>query len=217
MRGQYLVQVGSGTCLGVGVDQRRLQARQGVQQIVLGRHRHLVGLEGGGVPVHDDLAFGAELMADPPHPDVARAQHSSGGSQGPFDLVHQRRIDGIHQAAVDLAGGLHQHGQDRRRDDQADRRVGPVPAGRQAGHAQEHGQRGEPVGPGVQAVRDQGGRADSPANPDAVPGHQLVSGEADTRRDRHGGQVAHRPRMGQPVNRCIGGQRRRRGDDNDDH
>ena len=35
-----------------------------MQQVVLGRHGHLVCLDRGGVTVHDDLAFGAELVAE---------------------------------------------------------------------------------------------------------------------------------------------------------
>jgi hypothetical protein len=57
--------------LRVGMHQRRRQARQRVQQFVLGGHCHLVRLDRAGTGVHDDLALGAELVADPVQPDLA--------------------------------------------------------------------------------------------------------------------------------------------------
>ena len=76
-----------------------------------------------------------------------------------------------------------------------DHRVGPVPAEGDAACTEEHCQRGEPVGAGVQPVRNQCGRADLAAHADAVPGDDLVAGEADQRGDRDRDQVRHRARV----------------------
>lgn len=46
-----------------------------MQQIVLSADRDLVGLHGGDARVHDDLAFGADLVTDPAQPDLPDIQH----------------------------------------------------------------------------------------------------------------------------------------------
>ena len=61
--------------LRVGVHQRRGQPRQSVQQVVFGVDRDLVGLDRAGTGIDDDLAFGAQMVPDPPQPDLAAAQH----------------------------------------------------------------------------------------------------------------------------------------------
>jgi hypothetical protein len=94
--------------------------------------------------------------------------------------------------------------------------VGPVPAQRDPADAQQDGQRGEAVGAGMEPVSDQGGRADLPADPDPVAGDQLVAREADHGGDSHRGQITHRVRMREPGHSRVGGQRGRRGNDQDD-
>ena len=143
--------------LGIGVHESRGQARQGVQQGMLGADCDLMRLNGGGAGVDHDLAFGPQLMADPAQPDLADAEHAGGPAQVMLGLVDQGRFHRIHQAPVDLAACLAEHGQDHHGDQEADDRIGPVPAQGSASHAQQHRQGGEPVGAGVQPVGDQGG------------------------------------------------------------
>ena len=81
MVGQHVVRVAA-VHLGVGVHQRGGQPGERVQQVVLGADRDLVGLDGADAGVDDDLAFGAELVADPAQPDLADPQHPGGGAQG---------------------------------------------------------------------------------------------------------------------------------------
>ena len=83
------------------------------------------------------------------------------------------------QAAEHVAGRGAQHRQDRDGDEQADDRVGQREAQRDAAGAEQHGQRGESVGAGVQAVGDQRGRADLAADADAVERDEFVADEAD--------------------------------------
>lgn len=148
--------IGVALRLRVGMDQRGGQARHRVQQAVLGVNRDLVCLDGAGTWADDDLAFGPQLMADPPQPDLADAQHSLGAAQRLFHLVHQGGVDGVYQPPVDLPRGLAQHRQDRHRDEQSDDRVGPIPAHRHTAHAEQHRQGGEPVGAGMQPIGHQG-------------------------------------------------------------
>ena len=83
--------------------------------------------------------------------------------------------------------------------------------------AEQHGQRGEAVGAGVQPVGDQRRRADLAAGPDAVPGDQLVAREPDQRRGGDRDQVRDAAAGASGGHRLVGGQRRGRGDGQHDH
>ena len=52
--------------LRVGMHQRSGQARQRMQQVVLGIDRDLVSLDRAGTGIDDDLAFGAQLVPGAP-------------------------------------------------------------------------------------------------------------------------------------------------------
>jgi len=56
--------------LRVSVDQRAGQARDGVQQAMLGADGELMGLHGTDAGRDNDLAPGPDLTADPAHPDL---------------------------------------------------------------------------------------------------------------------------------------------------
>jgi hypothetical protein len=217
VRGQDRVRVAAAAGLGVGVDQGGRQAGHCVEQGVLGGDGGLVGLDGGGTGADGDLALGAQLVADPAQPHLPGAEHAGSGPQHLLGLVDHGRVDGVHQPPVDLPRGLAQHGEDRHRDHQAHRRVGPVPAQRHAARPQQHRQRGEPVGAGVQPVGDQRRRPDPATGPDPVPGHQLVAREPREGGHRDRGQVGDVPRVQQAGHRLVGGQRGRRRDQGDDH
>src|SRR5207344_782186 len=97
-------------------------------------------------------------------------------------LCHEPGIDGIHEAGTDLTDRSAEHAEDGDGDEQADDRVGPLPAESDSADAEEDGEAGEAVGAGVQVVGDEGGGSDAAPDPDAVLGDDLVPGEAD-----HGG------------------------------
>ena len=81
---------------------------------------------------------------------------------------------------------------------------------------QQHRQRGEAVGAGVQTVGNQCGRTDSAADADPVQRHQLVADEAD---EACGGDPAHvldLHRVNQPHHGLVPGDDRRKGDHRDD-
>ena len=50
-----------------------------MQQVMLGVDRDLVSLDRAGTGIDDDFAFGPQLVADPPQPDLAHPQHARGG------------------------------------------------------------------------------------------------------------------------------------------
>jgi hypothetical protein len=68
----------------------------------------------------------------------------------------------------------------------------------------------------VQAVGDQGGGADAPADGDAVAGDEFVSGEPDQRGDRDGPEVPDGGRVQQPADGFVAGGGGGGGDDQDD-
>ena len=84
------------------------------------------------------------------------------------------------------------------------------------GGAEDDGQGGEAVDPGVHAVGDQRRRADPSADPDAVDRHGLVAGEADQPGRDDPPQVVQRLRMEQPVDGLPGRDDGGEGDDRDD-
>jgi hypothetical protein len=111
-----------------------------MQQVVLGVDRDLVCLDRAGTGVDDDLAFGTQMVPDPPQPDLANPQHSRRRAQGLLHLVDQGGVDSVHQPPANLPRRLPEHGQDRHRDQQANDRVGPVPADCHTAHTQQHRQ-----------------------------------------------------------------------------
>ena len=77
--------------LRIGVHQRSGKARQRVQQAMLCVARDLVSLDRAGPGIDDHFAFGPQLMADPPQPDLVHAQHSRGGAQRLLHPIDQGR------------------------------------------------------------------------------------------------------------------------------
>src|SRR6185312_1234633 len=155
MRSQDSVVIIACLSLRVGVHQRGGQPRQRVQQVVLGADRDLVRLDRADTAIDDDLTFGAQVVPNPAQPDLANPEHPWRCAQSLLNLIDQGRVGSVHQPPVDLPGRLPQHGQDGHRDQQANDRVGPVPADGHTAHSQQHRQRREAVGAGVQPVGDQ--------------------------------------------------------------
>ena len=71
----------------IGVHQRGGQPGQGMEQAVLGTDRDLMRLDGTGPGVDGDLAFGAQLVADPPQPDLPGIEDPGGGAEGLLSLM----------------------------------------------------------------------------------------------------------------------------------
>jgi hypothetical protein len=165
---------------------------------VLSQDCNGMALDGGAIRRDHDLALGAELVADPPQPDIPDVEDARHAAKGGLSMINEGGIDGIHEPPEDLTGSLAQHGQDGDRNDQADYRIRPLPSEGYSAYSQQHGQRRETVGASVQSVRDKSGRADAPANADAITGNQLVSGEPDDGRDRDSDQVRDSVRASQP-------------------
>src|SRR5215218_4676767 len=168
------VRAGRFACGGVGVDGGGGEAGNGMDEGVFGFGGDGVGGLDGQVWADGDVGLGSQGVPDPPHAHLPDALDSGDGAQGLFGGVDQGGVDGVHQAAVDLAGGVLEDHDDGEGDEQADDGVGPAPADRDAAGAEQNGQGGEAVGAGVQAVGDQGGGADAATGADAVASHPFV-------------------------------------------
>ncbi len=108
------------------------------------------------------------------------------------------RLSGTHPKWPTVIISQNAHG-----DHQTDHRVGPAPANRYAAGAEQHGQAGESISAGMQAVSDEGGRADLPADSNPEAGDNLVADEADQPNAGHGTKVANGLRLYQVSHTCT--------------
>ena len=107
------------------MDERCGQAGDGMEEVVFCTDGDLVGLDGGDVGVGDDFVLGTEVV-DPAQADLPGVQNSRGEMQGLLGLAGEGGVDGVHEAPVDLAGGLAQDGQDGHGDEQSGGWVGQL-------------------------------------------------------------------------------------------
>jgi hypothetical protein len=131
------------------------QPGHGVDQLTFGVRGDLVRLQQRQIIVDDQVGLGVQPVGDPPHPHRRYVTDARHGAQRRLRLIDQARVDGVHQPPVHLPCRVLQHGRDRRGDAQAGHRVGPPPAQRHPAGPDQHRQRGEPVGAGVQPVGNQ--------------------------------------------------------------
>ena len=117
----------------IGVDERGGQPRYCMQQIVLRVNGHMVSLDGSGVRIDHDLALGPELMTDPAQSDLADIQDTGRGPQHLLRAVDELRVNGVHQATVNLARCLPEDGEDGQGDQQPHNRIRPGKPGRDPG------------------------------------------------------------------------------------
>jgi hypothetical protein len=73
MIGQDMVRIGAGD-LDIAVDECARQPGDRVQQAMFGADGDLMGLRGGDIRGHDDLALGLDLVTNPAQPDLADAR-----------------------------------------------------------------------------------------------------------------------------------------------
>jgi hypothetical protein len=130
-----------------------------------------------------------EFVADPADADAVASPDGGDRSRLVLELAGQVGVDGVHEAAVDVADGAAQHHEDGGGDEQPDDGVGLRPA---EGDTRDDGEAGEAVGAGVVPVGDEGGGADAGADPEAVAGGEFIAGEPDDSGGGDPGQVRGR-------------------------
>lgn len=91
---------------GVGVHQRRGHPRHGMNQLVLGVEGHLVRLDHRGCRVDDDGDLRAQPVPGPAQPQRSNLEHPVDLTQRGLGLIDQRRVDGIDEPVVHVAGGI---------------------------------------------------------------------------------------------------------------
>lgn len=124
----------------IGVHQCGVELRHRVQQRVLARDRDRVRRAYGQFPVDDDSDLGAQPVTDPAQPQFAHLLYAVDRQERRLRGVDEGRVDGVHDAPEDLAGGVPQHEQDGRRDQKSDDRVRRPPAERRATGTEQDGE-----------------------------------------------------------------------------
>src|SRR5664279_659799 len=109
----------------------------------------VVGRDQGQRLVDDDVALGAQRMADPAHAHLADIANSRSCPDDLLDPVHQGRVHGLQQPSEDLPSRLAEHGQNRNGDHQADDGVREAEPEGDATGAEEYGE----TGPSVRACK----------------------------------------------------------------
>ena len=167
----------------------------------------------GGVDV--EFGLGVQPVADPPHLHVSYAGNARFCCECRLGGVHQRGVDAVHESAEHIASGGPEDGEDSHGDDQPDDRVGKREAECDSSGTQQHRQRREPVGAGVQPVGNEGRGADAASDPDAIHGDKLIADEADQSGGGDPADVVDRDRIGQATYRFHAGDDRRQRDHRD--
>ena len=158
-------------------DSDRADVRQRRSGRVVDAAGQLLQLDHGCAPLCGHSDFG--LQAVPGPAQSGRGIVDSVVSQRCCERVSEGWIDAVHQPAANVFYGSPEENGDRGGDEQPDDRVSEGQPEPDAEHAGDDGQGSEPVGAGVDAVRDQRGRADLPPDMDSVNRYELVPGKAD--------------------------------------
>ncbi len=160
--------------------------------------------------VDRDVGLGAQGVPDPADPQVPHGLDPLDAADRGGGLVDQIRVDRVHQSGSDL-------GHRGRRTP----RIATVMRRPTTGsaHVQPRARPPTPtstarlVNPSVRAWRPSATRA---ADPDPIPGDELVAGEADDPCRGHGPQVRYLLGVEQPGDRLVRGQPAGQGDHGDD-
>ena len=141
----------------VRMDHRGRELGQGMHQVVLAVVCDAMCRNQTQRRIDVEFGVGMQAVADPAHPHAVHRPHSRWPASAASAVSTSVGIDAVDQATEYVAHGRPQHGEDGHGDDQPDDRVGEREAQCHTAGADQHGQRGEPVGAGVQAVGDQRG------------------------------------------------------------
>src|ERR671922_2962410 len=101
------------------------------------------------VSVDSDLCLGLQLVTDPPHADLLDRTHPFHTCEHVPDVLHEPWIHGVDQSMVDVHGDILQDRKNCHRYQKTHHRVGQPPACGNAETTQDHGKRGQTIGPGV--------------------------------------------------------------------
>jgi hypothetical protein len=109
-------------------------------------------------------------VADPAKADLFDLSHAGCVCNGGFSESGKFRVDGVHEASINVHSGGPEDKQDRDSDGKANDRVGLRESGQDAKCAGDDSEGSEPVCSRVQTVGNKSRRADLPADADPVDG-----------------------------------------------
>ena len=164
----------------VGVDVGAGEVRHLVEQRVPGPLGDLMPVGDREALIDGHFSFGVEPVADPTQPHPTEAFDARHLAQHGLALVDDRRIDCVHHPEQDIAGGVPQNEDDDRRDQEARERIGGRKAQRNPDRAGDDAERGKAVGPRVEPVGYEGGRADLASDPDPELSHSSLPAKPTT-------------------------------------
>lgn len=104
--GQVRVVMPAGVAVRIGVDGGAGQPRYGMGELVFGIGGDLVCGDEREVGVHNEFGFGVQPVTDPAESHPGHVLDAVDASQRGFGLVDDGGVDSVHEASVDLAGGV---------------------------------------------------------------------------------------------------------------
>jgi hypothetical protein len=118
-------------------------------------------------------------VTDPAKADLFDLSYAGCVCNGGFSESGKFRIDGVHEASINVHSGGPEDKQDRDSDGKANDRVGLRESCQDAKCPGDDSEGSEPVCSRVQTVGNKSRRADLPADADPVDGDQFVADESD--------------------------------------
>lgn len=182
------------------MNQGSAELRHGVSKSLFSSTGNAVSLTKADAGVDVELGIGVEAMSDPPHLHAAHCQDARLRGQRSFRGVNKCRVDTVKKPPEHVAHGGAQHCEDGKGDEYSDDGIGQRKAQCDTASAEKYCQGGESVGAGVEAVGNQGGRADTAADTDAVDSDQFVADEPDETGGSDPADVLDGDRVEEPTN-----------------
>ena len=115
-----------------------------------------MGLGDRQIRIGCDVGLRPQAVPDPTDAQLSNLFDAFDRSDRGGGLVNLGRVDGVHQASAYLLHRRTENADDRDGDAQTNDGIGPAPTERYTAGAEKHGEAGEPVSAGVQAVSNKG-------------------------------------------------------------
>ncbi len=171
--------IGSILTAGARVNRRSAQMRHVMEESVVCLSRDSVGIGEIELRIGHDVTLGSELMSDPSQTNALHRFDPPHATKQGLDLIDQSRVDGIHQAAVDIARRIPGDSKNDDRNCQPRNWIGQWKARSDSQRSRNDGEGCKSIDAGVQAVGNQRCRADATPDANTEERHDLITCEAN--------------------------------------
>ncbi len=178
------------------------QVRYVMEKLVLRVFSNLMRSCNRESSINAESNLGEQPVSHPTGTDLGHSVHAIDLRDRRRDASNDPGIDRIEQALADTLGRLTADEQDGGGNHQAHHGVGPLGTKSNSNGPDEHQQRGNAVGTGVNTVCFQSSRADTATFPNPILGHHLVAQGADHGGCHHDAEVRDLLRMDESVD-CL--------------